>query len=174
MTDLRVVSAQAAGLDLYLDLLEEVTEWLDSRGIKQWNPGTFRRAEAYFAESIRRGEVYLGFLDNQVIGTLRLLLEDPIVWPEIKENDAIYVYNLAVRRAWAGEGLGARLLQWGESHARSLGRDYIRLDCFANNDFLCSYYQEAAFVDRGEIDAQYPEPVGTLRLRRFEKRVSVD
>jgi hypothetical protein len=41
----------------------------------------------------------------------------------------------------------------------------------ADNRFLREYCGQAAFEDRGEIEARFPSPVGTLRLRRYEKLV---
>jgi ribosomal protein S18 acetylase RimI-like enzyme len=171
MTALRIISAQSDDLGRYIDLLEEVAAWLAQRGINQWRPGTFRLSMAYYAESITRGEVQLAFSGEELVGTLRLLLREPIVWPEIAEDDAVYVYSLAVRRQWANRDLGNRLLEWAGHRAAALGRRYVRLDCMADNTFLRRYYTQAAFLDRGEIDAQFPTPVGTLRLRRYEKQV---
>jgi ribosomal protein S18 acetylase RimI-like enzyme len=171
MTELRIVSAQDEDLGRYIELLEEVADWLETRRIRQWRPGNFRLSADYYAESIKRKEVQLAFVGDELVGTLRLLLREPIVWPDIVEDDAVYVYNLAVRRAWADRRLGHRMLQWAGDRATSLGRRYIRLDCVADNRFLHEYYRLAAFEDRGEIEARFPAPVGTLRLRRYEKRV---
>ena len=171
MTALRIVSAQPDDLRRYIDLLEEVAEWLALRGIKQWRPGSFRLSVDYYAESIQLGQVQLAFCGEALVGTLRLLLREPIVWPEVVEDDAVYVYSLAVRRPWADQQLGRRLLEWASHRALSLGRTWVRLDCVADNAFLRDYYTQAGFSDRGEIDAQFPAPVGTLRLRRYEKRI---
>lgn len=171
MTPLQIISAQSDDLGRYIDLLEEVADWLARLGINQWRPGTFRLSANYYAESIERGEVQLAFSGEALVGTLRVLLRDPIVWPEIAEDDAVYVYNLAVRRKWANEQLGGRLLNWAGRRASTLGRQCVRLDCMADNTFLRRYYMHAGFVDCGDIDAQYPEPVGKLRLGRYEKRI---
>jgi ribosomal protein S18 acetylase RimI-like enzyme len=174
MTALRIVSAQPDDLGRYIDLLEEVADWLETRGVKQWHRGNFRLSADYFEDSIKREEVQLAFVGAELVGTFRLLLKEPIVWPEVVEDDAVYVYNLAVRRAWADHGLGGRMLDWAGDRAASLGRKWIRLDCIANNLFLRDYYVRAGFEERGEIEARFPSPVGTLRLRRFEKRVSTE
>jgi ribosomal protein S18 acetylase RimI-like enzyme len=166
-----IVSARSDDLTRYLDLLEGVADWLETRRIRQWPRGTFRRSAEFYAQSITQEEVQLAFIADQLVGTLRVLLREPIVWPEIVEADAIYVYNLAVKRAWAELGLGGRMLDWACIRAASLGRRYVRLDCLANNDFLCDYYMRAGFGDRGEIEADFPPPVGALLLRRFEKQV---
>ena len=174
MTQLSIVAAQSDDLGRYLDLLEEVANWLETRGIRQWPPGNFRRSADYYAESIKRQEVQMGFFGNELVGTLRVLLREPIVWPEVIEEDAIYVYNLAVRRAWANQGMGGRMLEWAGGRAASLGRKYVRLDCVTDNEFLRDYYTQAGFEERGEIEAGFPPPVGALRLRRYEKRICTD
>jgi GNAT superfamily N-acetyltransferase len=152
-------------------LLEEVADWLALRGINQWRPGSFRLSTDFYAQSIKQGEVHLAFSGGELVGTLRLLLREPIVWPEIVKDDAVYVYNLAVRRQWANQHLGGRLLEWAGDRASALGRTCLRLDCVADNAFLCRYYIQAGFVDRGETDGRYPQPVGRLRLRRYEKQI---
>jgi ribosomal protein S18 acetylase RimI-like enzyme len=166
-----IVSAQPDDLERYLDLLEEVAAWLETRGIRQWPRGNFRGSADYYSQSITQQEVQLAFIGDELVGTLRVLLSEPIVWPEVAEEDAIYVYNLAVRRAWAELGLGRRLLDWAGARAASLGRKHVRLDCVMDNDFLRDYYTQAGFEERGEIEAQFPPPVGALRLRRYERRL---
>ncbi len=171
MDTLHIVTAERGDLDRYIDLLEELADWLETRGIRQWPRGRVRRSPEYFAESIDRGEVHLAFLDRELAGTLRLLMRDPIVWPEFNSDDAVYVYNLGVRRRWAGREMGGRLLGWAERRAASLGRRFVRLDCMPDNAFLRGYYERHGFVARGEVDARYPDPVGLERLCRFEKAV---
>ena len=171
MTGLNIVSARTEDLGRYLDLLEAVAAWLDARGIKQWSPGNVRLSAEYYAQSIKRDEVQLAFVGDELVGTLRLLLHEPLVWPDVVADDAVYVYNLAVKRAWADRGFGSRLLEWAGQRAASLGKTCVRLDCLADNEFLRAYYRQAGFDERGEIDAPFPAPVGTLRLRRYEKRI---
>jgi len=171
LASIRIVPARANDLGRYIDLLEEVADWLGARGIKQWRAGSFRLSAAYYAKSIELDEVKLAFVDDELVGTLRLLLREPVVWPEGVEDDAVYVYNLAVRRAWASKGLGTQMLEWAAERASAVGRRHVRLDCMADNQFLREYYVQAGFRERGEIDAPFPEPVGTLRLARYEKQI---
>jgi len=87
----------------------------------------------------------------------------------LQYDDALYVHNLVVRRAWSHRGLGHQLLAWAEQQTAIAGRTFLRLDCFANNPILRKYYENAGFEDRAEVDAHYS--FGILRLRRYEKRV---
>ena len=171
MPDLRIIPARESDLDRYVDQLEEIAGWLEARGIKQWARGSFRGSRNYYAESIRRHEVHLAFLGDELVGSFRLLLREPIVWPEVVDDDAVYLFNLAVKRSRAGHDLGGRMLAWAAARARSLGKACVRLDCMADNPYMAGYYARAGFAERGDVDASYPPPVGVLRLKRFEKRV---
>jgi ribosomal protein S18 acetylase RimI-like enzyme len=168
---LTIVPAQPGDLQRYIDLLEELADWLCSRGIEQWPRGRARAGRDYYAASIANGEAHLALVDGQFVGALRLLARDVIVWPDIDAGDALYVYNLSVRRAWSGQGLGRRMLEWAERRAVEAGRRYLRLDCVPSNTFLRQYYEDAGFSARGEIDAVYPGLPGVMPLRRYEKRL---
>lgn len=168
---LRIVCAGQNDLDRFLDLLEELAEWMHVRGIEQWPRGRARNGRDYYRASIDQGELHLAFLHDEFVGGLRLLRHDPVVWPEISTDDALYVYTLAVRRTFSGRGIGRELLAWAEKQVGEAGRQYLRLDCVPDNAFLRRYYEDAGFVARGEIDAVYPGLAGAIPLRRYEKAV---
>jgi GNAT superfamily N-acetyltransferase len=169
--DLRIVRAGGSDLERFVDLLEELAEWMHERGIEQWPRGRARNGRDYYQASIERGEVHLAFVGNEFAGGLRLLQRDPIVWPDIVADDGLYVYNLAVRRTFSGQGLGRQLLAWAEHQVATAGRRFLRLDCVPGNMFLRRYYEDAGFAARGEVDAVYPGLGGAMPLRRYEKQV---
>lgn len=170
MGDLNIVRARGSDLERFIDLLEELAEWMHERGIEQWPRGRARNGRDYYKASIDRGELHLAFVGEEFAGGLRLLQRDPVVWPDAAD-DALYLYNLAVRRTFTGRGLGRALLAWAEQQAAASGRRYLRLDCVPGNMFLRRYYEDAGFVARGEIDAVYPGLGGVMPLRRYEKAV---
>ncbi len=172
MTDnLHLVRARPSELSQYIDLLEAIAEWLVARGIRQYDPGTFRASRSYFAESIERAEVHWVCINDARVGSVRLLDEDSLVWPDVRKDEAIYAYNLVVDRNWGNRGMGRRILETVERETRARLRAFLRLDCVAGNQFLRQYYAAAGFQARSEIDVCYPEPIGSMRLQRFEKRV---
>ncbi len=163
-----IEQARPSDLDTVIDILEEVASWLASRGIDQWRPGTFLgpRYES-IADQVNRGEVYLATLDGKPVGTLTLQWEDKKFWGDVPD-DAAYVHRIAIRRAYAGKGLGRRLLRWAESAAAAAGKNFLRLDCMAENSALCEYYERASFECRGEIQGK------GWRGRLYEKRIRTE
>ncbi len=160
ITRLEVVAAREDDVDEIVDILSEAARWLLARGIEQW-PDPFPRHRV--ERLVEGGEFYLGRIDGNVVGTLALLWRDPVFWGE-RPSDAGYVHALAVRRAYAGRGLGVRLLRWADQQVVDAGREYLRLDCLAANDCLCRYYESQGFVFRGEAEVE------DITARLYERR----
>jgi GNAT superfamily N-acetyltransferase len=116
---------------------------------------------------VRRGDFYLARLDGEPVATLALQWSDPTFWGE-QPDDAGYVHALAVRRAQAGRGLGARLLDWAEAEVVASGREFLRLDCLARDHGLRRYYEGQGFEPRGEV------AVDDLVAMRFERRCAFE
>jgi ribosomal protein S18 acetylase RimI-like enzyme len=145
-----------------LDILDEAASWLSARGIDQWRPDQFRVL-------IDRGDTYLALLDGEAVGTLALHWHDAIderLWHEVANvEEAGYVHRLAVRRAFAGKGIGWHLLRWAEGMVAAAGKSYLRLDCMAENPALCAYYERAGFTYRGEVQGK------GWKARLYEKKI---
>jgi protein-tyrosine phosphatase len=129
------------------ELLEAAAEWLLSRDIRQWLPGEIRGD--WLRQRIAGGEVYVATLDGVLAGSFRLIWSDEQTWGE-RPNDAGYVHGLVINRAFAGRGLGVRLLERAGQLVAEAGRTYLRLDCLTPNDALVAYYVRAGFAIVGE------------------------
>ena len=147
---LAIRRAEPADLDAVAAILEEAAGWLRAKGIDQWRAWLPLKP---VIEAIERGECYLAWLDGQPVGTLLLRLSlqwpDTAIWGEVPD-DAGYVHSLAVRRAFAGRGLGRQMLDWAAGMVAASGKPYLRLDCMAENRALNDYYRRAGFSYRGE------------------------
>jgi ribosomal protein S18 acetylase RimI-like enzyme len=144
---LEVHRAGQEDVDEVVGILSEAARWLAARGISQW-PDPFPRDRV--AALAQQGDVHLARLDGETVATLALLWSDPTFWGD-RPDDAGYVHALAVRRAHGGRGLGGRLLAWAEEQVAGAGREYLRLDCRAENGELRQYYERHGFEPRGEV-----------------------
>jgi GNAT superfamily N-acetyltransferase len=129
-------------------ILDEAARWLASQGFDHW-PVPFPADE--LAERIDQGELYVADLDGEPAGTLTLLWDDPSFWGD-QPPDAAYIHKLAVRRAFAGRGLGSAIVAWAERRAAAAGRQHLRLDCPRDNPGIRVYYERLGFEHRGDLD----------------------
>jgi ribosomal protein S18 acetylase RimI-like enzyme len=161
---LEVREAWTADLDAVLSILEDAARWMVRQRIEGWTPNSFSRGR--IAEIVGRGEMYLAVLAGQAVGTFALQWADEETWGRVPD-DAGYVHGLAVRRDFAGRGLGRELLRWTENRVSLSGKKYLRLDCTAENDALNAYYRRARFDYRGRA------MVRGLEVSLYEKQVGV-
>ncbi|MEE4541208.1 GNAT family N-acetyltransferase [Streptomyces sp. V4-01] len=144
MTDLHIRPARLDELATVESLLIEVSEWLASRGIDQWQ---FPPHRDRITTALRRGEVFLAEVDGRPVATLQVDDHaDPEFWtPEDEPGDALYVHRMAVTRKFSGAGIGGTLLDWASARAVEEGKAWLRLDAWKNNPGLHQYYQDQGF-----------------------------
>jgi GNAT superfamily N-acetyltransferase len=102
-------------------------------------------------QDLASGSLYLVWCGDRPVATFSLLESDPMYWPSAGD-DALYLHRFAVRRDAAGAG--RRAVEWVVEEARRRGRNYIRLDCLAENPGIRRYYESCGFaaVDETVID----------------------
>jgi len=86
--------------------------------------------------------------DQQVIGMVRILMEDLMYWGE-QDEKAKYVHSLVVKEEFNGQGLGKKILQQIAQHVQTEDCKYLRLDADSKNPKLCSYYEKQGFQKVG-------------------------
>ncbi len=144
--------------DDVLSVLDEAGAWLHSIGITQQWPRSFSQRQGMpetFTDQLQGGILYVAREDAEVVGTLRLTEDDARVWPETEAGEALYLHSFAVRRSVAGSSVASEMLAWARARAAALGRQELRLDCWAGNQRLRCYYTDAGFEFRGERSVEY-------------------
>ena len=140
----RIIRAQQGDLDRVLEILEEASQWLSSKGLEtQWRSSPIFRQT--IKDNIERGYVYVVKDVEGTVGTITLQWSDREFWGDLPP-DSGYVHKLAIKRSHGGKRLGLRMLQWAEAKARAEGKKYLRLDCLASNKTIRDYYEKAGFA----------------------------
>ncbi len=135
-----LAQATSADIDTVIAILEEAAQWLESRSIHQWRPGSFIEHRHVIARNIADGQVYLAYYEREVIGSVTLQEEDAEVWGR-RSDSAVYIHRFVICSAFRGHAWGRLLLQGAEEIAVLAGKDYVRLDCWSGNTALNSYYE---------------------------------
>ncbi|GFR38696.1 putative N-acetyltransferase YesJ [Insulibacter thermoxylanivorax] len=154
---IEVAVAEPKDADEIMDLLIEIAEWFRSRGSKQWAALLEGRDDHKTAEVIHSRRVFI-FKDGEEIAGMVILLDRPSPWDirlwgedRAYEGDGtIYVHRLAVKRKYAGRGLGRNILNWCSSGIRFPGKHCLRLDCVGYNETLKSFYMQNGFTYLGD------------------------
>lgn len=141
-------------------VLAEAAKWLIARNMSLWQHGELA-ADSITAD-VAAGLYYLAECDGVPAGTLRFQMSDPLFWPDVPQDEAVYIHRLAVCRQFAGGLVSQQLLQWAADRGAALGRKYLRLDCDAARGKLRAVYEKFGF--RYHSDRQ----VGHYLVARYE------
>ena len=157
---IRIRQAESADVENVSAVLREAAAWLALRGQPLWR-GDELTAERVAAD-VNECLFFVAECDGEVAGVVKFQLEDPLFWPDVPTGEAAFVHRLAVRRRFAGGVVSTALLDWAARRARSLGKQYLRLDCEASRLRLRAVYERFGF--RHHSDRQ----VGPYFVARYE------
>jgi ribosomal protein S18 acetylase RimI-like enzyme len=148
-----LVRTDEDGLPAVLDVLEDAAGWLASIGHEAWPVGSFAaagtRERRQVVDALETGELYLVTIAGDPAATMSLFEQDERFWPGAPRN-ALYVHKLAVRRRFAGIGVGEAMLAWAERRARERRKPYLRLDTDPDNPGILAYYERHGFRRVGD------------------------
>jgi GNAT superfamily N-acetyltransferase len=163
--------AEPADLPALLALRQEIIEWLASKGLDQWQPGSPGRwTPDGVAASIDAGTVWVIYDGAQLVASITIDdYADPDLWTEEERAEpSLYLHRMMVARSHAGLGLGPMLLRLGEAEAQRAGAAMLRLDAWRDSESLHEYYVASGFTHRRTVVLGH-RGSGAL----FERKVSL-
>ncbi|MFJ6566711.1 GNAT family N-acetyltransferase [Streptomyces sp. NPDC091292] len=141
---MRILPAQPSDVAKLLAFREEAAAWLTRLGSDQWQrPYPADRLLA----TVEAGTVFMVVDDDVTAATITLTpdAEDGL-WTESELSEpSRFINKLTVGRAYAGQNLGGRLLDWAGGRAYRDGAKWLRLDAWTTNEALQRYYLRQGF-----------------------------
>ncbi|MFD4832627.1 GNAT family N-acetyltransferase [Streptomyces uncialis] len=141
---MKITSAQPADVSKLLAFREEAAAWLTGLGSDQWQrPYPADRLLA----TIQAGNVFMVMEGKTTAATITLTSDaEEGLWTAGELNEpSMFVNKLTVARAYAGQAIGARLLDWAGARAFQAGAKWLRLDAWTTNEGLQRYYLREGF-----------------------------
>ncbi len=165
---LRIEKATLADVPAVATLLQEAALWLANGGRPLW--GAEEVGHERVLRQVTAGGYFMAHAGEAggapLAGVMRFELDDPHYWPEIAPGTSAFVHKLAVRRAWAGQGVSTALLDFARERARTLQLSHLRLDCVADRTELRTIYERFGFVLHSVVHK------GNWALARYELAVA--
>ncbi|WP_165966945.1 GNAT family N-acetyltransferase [Actinomadura sp. 7K507] len=174
-TSYRIRIARTDELGDVLGLIDQAARWLQAeknttQWVRPWPSEDDRRKRVY--ESLLNRETWLMFDGGRPIGTVTIkLIGHEELWtaPE-RETEAVYLHRLVIHRDYAGDGLGAELIDWAgrRGASRLQNAELIRIDVWTDNTELHAYYRRQGFKDVAIRTTSDNTPSGALFERPLD------
>ena len=163
-SEAQIRQATPQDAEVVSDILKEAARWLEQAGMPLWREDDVEPAR--IVPDINAGLFIIAEYSDDPAGTMKFQLDDFLVWPDARPQEATYIHRLAVRRRYAGTGLSTALLHWAAGRTHELGRPYLRLDCVSSRPRLRAIYERFGF--RHHSDRR----VGPWHVSRYEYDVT--
>ena len=158
-------------INIAYDLLRNAATWLRDKNIDYWQ--NWHNPPAAHIEWIKNGFANGEFFfvygnENMLVGMYRLQYSDDMFWGK-RDDKAGYIHSLTTNRELRGQGIGYLILSAIERELSAKGFEYLRLDCSADVEGLCKYYEKFGFMPKEIITHIYGE-----KLRLYEKKINMN
>lgn len=124
-----------------MELFEAAIHDQASRGRKVW---ASIDADA-LKRDIQNRLQYKVIANERIVCLFSALYADPLIWGDRDQQDAIYLHRIVVNPHQKGNRLFQQVLDWACDVARRKNLRYIRMDTWADNDRIISYYESFGF-----------------------------
>lgn len=138
---------------------------------KSWLPFDRKLIEREIAEK-RNWKIVI---DGEIACVFSIAFEDSLIWKEKSRDAAIYIHRITTNPDFRGRKLVPVIIEWARGYARSIGKDFVRMDTWSDNRKLIDYYTACGFefvgvVAPDEIE-KLPKHYEGITLSLFEMKI---
>ncbi|MEU8228224.1 GNAT family N-acetyltransferase [Actinoplanes sp. NPDC048967] len=158
-----------------VNLIKGAASWLPTKGTDQWAKPWPSLAER--DERIRQGleteSTWMVWDGATAVATITSFRHgSTLLWTaEERRLPAVYLNRVCINRDYAGQGIGARLIDWASGKAAAeYGAQVSRIDVWSTNFKLHDYYRGIGFRFLRRVDDSLDYPSGALFERPIAAR----
>ena len=138
---------------------------------KSWLP--FERA--FIETEIAEKRHWKITIDGEIGCIFSIAFIDPLIWKEKSADAAIYIHRIAVNPDFRGRKFVPAIVEWAKNYASSLGKKFVRMDTWDDNQKLIDYYTNCGFEFLGVVTLseteKLPKHYEGISLSLFEMKI---
>lgn len=150
-----------------MNLIELCTEDMEDQGIYQWND--YYPTLDHIKGSIQDKSMYIMKENKNYRGIISITEKQPSEYNDMKwldkTGEILVVTKVAVTPAYQKQGIGRKLMDFGENYALEKGYTSIRLDAYSGNPRALDLYEKRRYKKVGKVYF----PMRSLPFYCFEK-----
>jgi ribosomal protein S18 acetylase RimI-like enzyme len=163
---MRIVQAHQGYIPGVVRLISATTQTMREHGIYQWDD--IYPNEEIITKDVNSRSLYVLEQDDLCLAAMSLNQEQDEAYQKVPwfgGEPVLVVHRLCVDPAYQGHGMGNRLMDFAEEHAKQHAYVSIRLDAYTGNSRAVRLYERRGYRKAGQVYF----PRRTLPFFCFEK-----
>jgi ribosomal protein S18 acetylase RimI-like enzyme len=144
--DIKIINTTKDDLDKIFWLFEQAMELHGKNGYKVWDD-IDRTALEKDIENHLQYKIVQG---DDILCIFSIQYNDPFIWRDRDQNDAVYLHRIVVNPIFKGQKQFEKVLNWAKHFARQNNLKFVRMDTWADNAKIISYYNSFGFEFVGD------------------------
>lgn len=146
----------------------QIVKFMSETGLTQWDdeyPG-----EKLLMQDLDRGEMYVGLIDEEIVGYVTINEEIPEEYNEIplKFSPKVCVHRLSVNPKFGKQGIATKIMQSVHVDLKKSGYKSICLDTCEDNAGALKLYDNLGYIIRGNV---HFERRATMKFPVMERKL---
>jgi ribosomal protein S18 acetylase RimI-like enzyme len=104
------------------------------------------------ATEIEENRQWKLLIDGEIACVWATAFTDEQIWEERNADAAIYIHRIATNPGFRGKNFVLHIVEWAKVYAKTMGKNFVRLDTLGNNTKLIEHYTGAGFTFLGMFD----------------------
>lgn len=138
---MEIVNSTVQDLDAIFDLYDAAIAHQKAVSNMHWKPFDRKLVEIEIAEA-RQWKI---MIEGQIACVFVSAYADPAIWGEKDQQPSVYLHRIVTHPEFRGRNFVRAITEWAKQHAQVLGRNFVRLDTWAENLKLKELYLRAGF-----------------------------
>jgi ribosomal protein S18 acetylase RimI-like enzyme len=113
--------------------------------------------------------------DDKIACIFSVTFSDELIWKERNSDAAIYIHRIVTNPEFRGRKFVPKITDWAIDHAKSIGKKFVRMDTWGNNQKLIDYYTACGFQFLGAVEPtksdDLPKHYEGITLSLFEIKI---
>ncbi len=150
MDKILIVNTQKKDLENIFLLFNQAMKMQGKNAYKVWHSIDKIKLE----EDIENKLQYKVVKDNKILCVFSIQNQDPFIWNERDQNDAIYLHRIVVNPDFKGQKSFGIVLEWAKQFAQKNKVKFVRMDTWADNLKLIEHIMKLLVFDLSKTKKQ--------------------
>ena len=137
-----IINTGMSDLEQVFDFFEHSITYQEKKGYPVWR--NYDRNAVI--QDIKDGNQYKVIVDLKTAIVFSVRYSDKVIWRDLDKGNSIYLHRIVVNPEFKGQRLFGLILDWVIDHSKQKGFNSIRMDTWAANPAIITYYESFGFT----------------------------